>query len=55
MPSMIGLVVIFEVTGLVTSSLSDNEINAIQKEVMSNFDVSMEQLTTSGNLIEIKF
>ena len=40
MPSMTGLVATFEVTKTVTTSLSEEEIAAIEEEVMSNFNVT---------------
>ena len=45
---MTGLVATFEVTATVTSALSDAEISAIEAEVISNFDVNSDEVSTTG-------
>ena len=47
---MVGLIATIEVTKTVTSSLSAEEIDAIEAEVIENFDVSSDELLTQGNL-----
>ena len=48
-PSFTGLIASFDVTKVVTSPLSDAEITAIEAEVMQNFDVTDDQVDTTGN------
>ena len=50
-PSLTGLVASFDVTKVVTSELSESEINAIQAEVMENFEVTEDDIDTTGNAI----
>ena len=52
-PSFTGLVASFDVTKVVTSALSDSEINAIEAEVMENFEVTEDEIDTTGNLMYI--
>ena len=52
-PSFIGLVASFDVTKVVTSALSDSEIIAIQAEVMENFEVTEDEIDTSGKGIYV--
>ena len=52
---MTGLVATFEVTATVTSALSDAEISAIETEVISNFDVNSDEVTTTGIVHEFSF
>ena len=47
-PSMTGLVAAFEVTKSVTRSLTQEEISAIENEVLSNFNVTDDEATTTG-------
>ena len=47
-PSMTGLVAAFEVTKSVTRSLTQEEISAIENEVVSNFNVADDAATTTG-------
>ena len=49
MPSMTGLVASFEVTKTVSSSLTDSEVDAIEDEVIANFNVSADDVITTGN------
>ena len=48
MPSMTGLIAAFDITKTVTSPLTDQEIISIQEEVIANFDVSHEEVSTTG-------
>ena len=50
---MTGLVALFDVRKIVTSALSDAEINSIQANVMETFEVSEDQVDTSGNAIHV--
>ena len=45
---MTGLVATFEVTKTVTTSLSDDEVDAIEAEVLANFNASEDEITTTG-------
>ena len=47
-PSMTGLIAAFEITKAVTSSLTDQEILSIEAELRANFNVSAEDLSTTG-------
>ena len=47
-PSMTGLVATFDITKAVTSPLTDQELISIQEEVIANFDVSPEEVSTTG-------
>ena len=47
---MTGLVATFEVTKTVTTSLSDADIQAIEDEVVSNFDVALDDVFTTGKI-----
>ena len=50
MPSITGLIATIEISKHVIASLSENEIEAIELEVMSNFNASTEDITTAGIL-----
>ena len=52
-PSFIGLVASFDVTKVVTSALSDSEISAIQAEVLENFEVTEDEIDTTGKAIYV--
>ena len=52
-PSFTGLVASFGVTKVVTSELSDSEISAIQAEVMENFEVTEDEIDTTGKAIYV--
>ena len=47
-PSMTGLVAAFEITKAVTSSLTDQEVLSIEAELKANFNVSSEDISTTG-------
>lgn len=49
-PSLIGLVAFFDITKVITSTLTDSEINDIQAEVMQSFEVIEDQVDTTGNI-----
>ena len=53
-PSITGLIATFDVSRTVTEALSQEEVSAIEAEVMSNFDVSAEDLSTTGTDCIIK-
>ena len=50
-PSMTGLIATFDITKIVTSPLTDQEIISIEAEVISNFEVSPEEVSTTGTQI----
>ena len=50
-PSITGLVALFDVKKVVTGTLGDSGINAIQAEVMENFEVSEDKVDTTSNII----
>ena len=52
-PSFTGLVASFDVTKVVTSALSDSEISAIQAEVLENFEVTEDEIDTTGKTIYV--
>ena len=52
-PSSIGLVASFDVSKVVTSALSDSEISAIQAEVLENFEVTEDEIDTTGKGIYV--
>ena len=52
-PSFTGLVASFDVTKVVTSALSDSEISAIQAEVLENFEVTEDEIDTTGKAIYV--
>ena len=47
-PSFTGLVASFDVTKVVTSALSDSEISAIQAEILRHFEVTEDEVDTTG-------
>ena len=47
-PSTTGLIAIFDITKVVTSSLTDQEISSIATEVTENFDVPPQEVSTTG-------
>ena len=54
-PWFTGLVASFDVTKVVTNELSDSEISAIQAEVMENFEVTEDDIDTTGKGIYAEF
>ena len=48
---MTGLIATFDITKTVTSPLTDQEIISIEAEVISNFEVSPEEVSTTGTQI----
>ena len=48
-PSLTGLIASLDITKIVTSPLSDIEINDIALAVIDSFDVTESQVDTSGN------
>ena len=48
-PSMTGMIATFEITSTVTSSLTQAELDAIESEITSGFDISDEEIGTTGN------
>ena len=49
MPSITGLVASFELTKVVTSSLSQEEIESLESEVMLGLNAAKEDIVTTGN------
>lgn len=47
-PSRTGIIAIFEITSVVTESLSDDEVQAIEAEIISGFDVSDGDIKSTG-------
>jgi hypothetical protein len=46
-PSMTGMIATFEITSTVTSSLTQAELDAIESEITSGFDISDEEIGTT--------
>ena len=47
-PSMTGFIAMFEITSIVTSSLTEAELGVIEAEIISGFDVSDDEVSTTG-------
>ena len=54
LPSLTGLIAAFQITGVVTSSLSDDEIAAIETQVVEAFNAEDDDIITSG-ILTIRF
>ena len=48
MPSRTGFVANFEITSTVTTSLTEAEVDAIEAEILSGFDILQDEVTTTG-------
>ena len=47
-PSMTGFIATFEITSIVTSSLTEAELDSIESEIISGFNVSDGEVSTTG-------
>ena len=52
-PSLTGLVASFDVAKTVTTALTDDEILAIEEEIIENFNVNNDEVSTTGMIFLI--